>query len=452
MQEFTDTITAQITPPGCGGVGIVRISGPLVSKIAKDILVKIPKPRYATFSSFFAKNNSVIDEGIALYFSAPNSFTGEDVLELQCHGGQVIVECLLNRIVELGARIAKPGEFSERAFLNNRIDLTQAEAIIDLINASTKEAANNAVRSLQGEFSKRVSILIEQLTALRVYLEAAIDFSDEEIDFLSDNKINDKLITILEELQKTLDAAEQGMILNVGVHAVIAGKPNAGKSSLLNKLSGQERAIVTDIPGTTRDVLHAKVQIDGLAINLLDTAGLRDNPDAIESEGIRRAWEEINKADHLLIMVDAAKETNRDVSKIISEFNQVMPEHAKVTVIFNKIDLSNETPIILENNEITSIYISLKNNFGLDLLKQHLKASAGYKLVENSFSARPRHISALKKANTFIKEAQTTLKQNSFELVAENLHLAQQALGEITGEFTSEDLLSRIFSQFCIGK
>lgn len=448
----TDTITAPATPPGCGGVGIVRVSGPLVLKIAAAILNKSLRPRYATFVNFLAADQTIIDQGVALYFPAPNSFTGEDVLELQCHGGPIIIDNLLRRVLELGARMAKPGEFSERAFLNNKIDLTQAEAIADLINATTKQAAQNALNSLQGKFAARIHELVEKLINLRAYIEAAIDFAEEDIDFLDSGVISNKLACILWELQFIQKTAEQGVILREGLRAVITGKPNAGKSSLLNCLSGQETAIVTEIPGTTRDVLHAFIQLDGLAINLIDTAGLRDNPDIIESEGIRRAREEIKKANHVLIIVDAAAEKSRDAKAIVAAFAQPFPEKAPTTVIFNKIDLTGEPAKTVEANGITSIYVSVANNLGLDLLKQHLKTSVGLQTTENGFSARRRHLEALNQAEKYILAAQYAIDQHAFELIADDLNFAQRALGEITGEFTSEDLLTRIFSEFCIGK
>lgn len=448
----TDTIVAQVTPPGCGGVGILRLSGPLVNSITTQILSLKPQPRYATCVNFLGSDNTIIDQGIAILFVAPHSFTGEDVLELHCHGSQVILDGLLQRSVALGARLAKPGEFSERAFLNNKLDLTQAEAIVDLINASTKEAAKNAMRSLQGEFSKRVNTVITQIIELRVYLEAAIDFTEEDLDLLTGDKLRQKITAINNELATIQAVAEQGMILREGIRAVITGKPNAGKSSLLNILSGSDTAIVTPIPGTTRDVLHTQIQINGLAINLLDTAGLRDNPDMIESEGIRRAWEEIKKADHILVMVDASQEKLRDAQQIVKEFAAVMPEHARITLIYNKIDLTNENPQLIEQHGITTIYLSVKQNLGIDLLRQHLQASVGFKSLEGGFSARRRHLEALAAAQQLVLQAQQELTKNSVELAAEDLNLAHRALGTITGEFTSEDLLERIFAEFCIGK
>ncbi|MCL5260371.1 MAG: tRNA uridine-5-carboxymethylaminomethyl(34) synthesis GTPase MnmE [Gammaproteobacteria bacterium] len=452
MNTSTTTIAAPVTPPGCGGVGIVRVSGPLTTTIAKAVLGKVPRPRYATFCKFFAENKSIIDEGVALYFSAPNSFTGEDVLELQGHGGQVILDCVLQRVLSLGAIMARPGEFSERAFLNGKIDLTQAEAIVDLVNATTALGARNAMRSLQGEFSARIHSLVEQLIKLRTQIEAAIDFPEEELELLADGKIAEALTKLLTELKIIENTAQEGVVLREGITVVIAGKPNAGKSSLLNQLCGRDAAIVTPIPGTTRDIIRSFIQLDGLPIHLLDTAGLRDNPDTIESEGIARAWQEIKNADHLLVIVDGAAEKLRDPKKIVSEFASVMPEHAKITVVYNKIDLTFEAPQIKKQEQITSVYLAAKTGVGLDLLKKHLIASAGICDGSGGFSARRRHLEALRHAYDAILAATYVLKQNSLELVAEELTSAQKFLGTITGEFTSDDLLARIFSEFCLGK
>jgi tRNA modification GTPase len=449
----SDTIVAPATPPGRGGVGIIRVSGSLVPSIAQAILKKIPQARCINFCNFFSANEKIIDQGLALYFCAPHSFTGEDVLELHCHGGMVIMDLLLRRMLELGARMARPGEFMARAFLNHKIDLTQAEAVADLIDAASLQAAQNAVRSLQGEFSKQVNKLLTILTSLRVRLEASIDFpEDEETEKLASEHFGGNISDVLCQLKQLKDTAKQGAILRDGISVVIAGKPNAGKSSLFNSLSGQEAAIVTDIPGTTRDVLHTRIQIDGLPINLLDTAGLHDQPGIIEGEGIRRAWEEIKKADHVLLVVDAFVSRDRDPDKLWTDFFGVMPKHAHFTVLYNKIDLLNEEAKIIKINDIECIYLSVKNQKGLELLKQHLKNSAGFRVVENGFSARRRHLDALDKAEKHIYSAQQILLTGTLELAAEDLMQAQHSLGEITGEFTADDLLEKIFSEFCLGK
>ena len=451
--KTSDTIVAPATPPGRGGVGIIRVSGSLASSIAQAILKKVPQVRCANFCNFFSVNGKTIDQGLALYFCAPYSFTGEDILELHCHGGAVIMDLLLQRVLELGARMAKPGEFMARAFLNHKIDLTQAEAVADLIDAASSQAAQNAVRSLQGEFSKQVNKLLAILTNVRAQLEASIDFpEDEETEKLASVHFGDNISDILYQLKQLKDTAKQGEILRDGISVVIVGKPNAGKSSLFNYLSGQEAAIVTDIPGTTRDVLHARIQIDGLPINLLDTAGLHDQPDIVEGEGIRRAWEEIKKADHVLLVVDAFVSRDSDPDKLWSDFFGVMPKHAHFTVLYNKIDLLNEEAKIIKTNDIECIYLSVKNQKGLDLLKQHLKNSAGFHVVENGFSARRRHLDALDKAEKYLHSAQQILLTGTRELGAEDLAQAQRSLGEITGEFTADDLLEKIFSEFCLGK
>lgn len=453
MLVTSDTIAAPATPPGRGGVGIVRISGCLVPSIAQEILKKSPKARYVNFCNFFSTDGNIIDQGLALYFCAPHSFTGEDILELHCHGGPIITDLLLQRVLTLGARMAKPGEFMERAFLNHKIDLTQAEAVADLIDATSSQAAQNAVRSLQGEFSRQVNRLLTMLIKLRVTLEATIDFpEDEETEKLAIESLGVDINNILLQIRQLKNTAKQGAILRYGITVVIAGKPNAGKSSLFNYLSGRETAIVTAIPGTTRDVLHTRIQIDGLPINLLDTAGLREQADIVESEGIRRAWEEIKKADHVLLVVDAFASLDRDPTKLWSDFFGVMPKHAHFTVLYNKIDLLDEEARIIKTNNIDCIYLSVKAQIGLNLLTQHLKNSAGFHAVEDGFSARRRHLDALDQSEKHLLNAQHVLSIGSFELVAEDLSRAQHSLGEITGEFTADDLLEKIFSEFCLGK
>ena len=449
-----DTIAAIATPPGRGGVGIIRVSGPLAESIAVAILDKIPRPRYAEYVSFFDADNTVIDSGIALYFPAPNSFTGEDIIEFQGHGGPVILDCLLKRVVQLGARLAKPGEFSERAFLNDKIDLAQAEAIADVIDAASTEAARAAARSLQGDFSKRIKQLVEELIHLRIFVEAAIDFPEEEVDFLSDGKIAAQLAKILADLQGIQKTAKQGTLLREGMTVVIAGRPNAGKSSLLNCLSGRDSAIVTEIPGTTRDVLREYIHLDGIPLHIIDTAGLRDSHDVVEQEGIRRAWEEIAKADRILLVVDSQTSPLTHPHKAWPEFIAQLPEKAALTVVRNKIDLTNETSEIAQYEGMTVISVSAKTRVGVHLLREHLKSSVGYDSHnEGGFSARRRHLEALERAHAALLSGQNQLLEyKAGELLAEELTQAQHALAEITGEFTTDDLLGKIFASFCIGK
>lgn len=450
-----DTIIAQATPTGYGGVGILRISGPKVIEVARIVLHKLPKPRYADYLPFYDVNDNVLDQGIALYFPAPNSFTGEDVLELQGHGGPVIIDLLLNRILAINKiRIANPGEFSERAFLNNKIDLAQAEAIADLIDASSEQAARSAVNSLQGIFSQKIYKIVEALTNLRVYIEAAIDFPDEEIDFLSNNKIKTKLNKVIASLDKVRLQAYQGSLLREGMKVVIVGPPNVGKSSLLNALSGRETAIVTDIAGTTRDILREYIHIDGMPLHIIDTAGLRESIDEIEKIGIERAWQEIKRADHILLMVDSATSPATKPEQVLPGFIIQLPKSLPITVIRNKIDITNEPIAITKLDNYSLICLSVYRKKSIDLLRQHLKESIGFNLnTESGFLARRRHIQAL---NTAAKHLQQGYQQlviaHSSELLAEELRLTQQILSEITGEFSSNDLLGRIFSSFCIGK
>jgi tRNA modification GTPase len=453
MMANSDTIAAQATPSGRGGVGIIRVSGSLVSAIALAILGKNPKAQSVSFCDFFSADNAVIDQGLALYFRAPHSFTGEDVLELQGHGGAIVLDLLLQRTLELGARIAKPGEFMERAFLNHKIDLTQAEAIADLIDATSSQAAQNAVRSLQGEFSKQINALLTKLVKLRAYLEATIDFpEDTETENLAIERFSGDVENIILHIKQLKQTAEQGVILRDGITVVIAGKPNAGKSSLFNYLTGQDTAIVTDIPGTTRDILRARIQVDGLPINLLDTAGLHDTPGMIESEGIRRALAEIKTADHVLLVVDALANPSADPNKLWTELFGDLSNQVRVTVLYNKIDLLGVEAKAIKSQNTDSIYLSVKTQQGLGLLKQHLKNTVGFALIENGFSARRRHLDALDKSETCLHNAKQVLLTGVFELAAEDLAQAQRLLGEITGEFTADDLLEKIFSEFCIGK
>lgn len=436
-------------------MGIVRISGPLASKAAQAFCARELKPRYAHYGPFYGENREVLDEGIALYFPGPNSFTGEDVLELQGHGGPVVLDMLLQRCMELGCRLARPGEFSERAFLNDKLDLAQAEAIADLIEASSAQAARNALRSLQGAFSQRVHNLTEQLISLRIYVEAAIDFPEEEIDFLADGHVLGMLDKVRDELSTVQREAGQGALLRDGMTVVIAGRPNAGKSSLLNALAGREAAIVTEIAGTTRDVLREHIHIDGMPLHVVDTAGLRDTEDHVEKIGVQRALKAIGEADRVLLVVDATAPEADDPFALWPEFLEQRPDPSKVTLIRNKADLTGEA-IALEVSEDGHVTISLsaRSTEGLDLLREHLKACMGYEQTsESSFSARRRHLEALEHASAALEHgrAQLTLA-GAGELLAEDLRQAQHALGEITGAFSSDDLLGRIFSSFCIGK
>ncbi|QLC73075.1 tRNA uridine-5-carboxymethylaminomethyl(34) synthesis GTPase MnmE [Pseudomonas sp. LPB0260] len=455
MQTARETIAAVATAQGRGGVGIVRVSGPLAEQIALTICQRQLQPRYAHYGAFYAGPEQLIDEGLALYFPGPNSFTGEDVLELQGHGGPVVLDLLLRRCLELGARLARPGEFSERAFLNDKLDLAQAEAIADLIEASSEQAARNALRSLQGEFSRRIHALTERLIQLRIYVEAAIDFPEEEIDFLADGHVLALLQGVREDLSTVLREAGQGALLRDGMTVVIAGRPNAGKSSLLNALAGREAAIVTEIAGTTRDVLREHIHIDGMPLHVVDTAGLRDTEDQVERIGVERALKAIAEADRILLMVDATAPEAADPFALWPEFLERRPDPARVTLIRNKADLSGE-PVALDvcDDGHVTLSLSAKSGTGLELLRDHLKACMGYEqTAESGFSARRRHLEALRQAAASLDHghAQLTLA-GAGELLAEDLRQAQHALGEITGAFSSDELLGRIFSSFCIGK
>lgn len=442
----TDTIAACATPPGRGGVGIVRVSGPAVKTLSKQILGDLPVPRMAVHRQFLDEQGLAIDDGLALYFPGPNSFTGEDVLELQGHGGPVVIDMLLDRLFAAGARPARPGEFSERAFLNDKLDLAQAEAIADLIDSSTQQAARSALRSLQGEFSQRIQSLAEKMVELRVYVEAALDFPDEEIDFLADDSVLGRLSAIEMNLNQIFEEARQGSLLREGMNLVLAGKPNAGKSSLLNALSGRESAIVTHIPGTTRDVLKESIHIDGMPLHITDTAGLRDSEDPVEQEGIRRAWQAIEQADILLLLIDDSQSSDDEAALIRDR----LPPGLRVIEVYNKIDISHR-PEGLHGDEMG---ISAHTGAGIEALKQLLKEHMGFHdIEEGQFLARRRHLHALEKAQAHVNAARVQLEvYNAGELMAEELRQAHDHLGEITGKMTSDDLLGAIFSSFCIGK
>ncbi|ATW44624.1 tRNA uridine-5-carboxymethylaminomethyl(34) synthesis GTPase MnmE [Glaesserella parasuis] len=450
-----ETIVAQATPIGRGGIGILRVSGPLATEVAQAVLGKCPKPRIADYLPFKDEDGTVLDQGIALFFKAPNSFTGEDVLELQGHGGQVILDLLLNRILKVkGVRIARAGEFSEQAFLNNKLDLAQAEAIADLIDATSEQAARSALKSLQGEFSNKINELVDSVIYLRTYVEAAIDFPDEEIDFLADGKIEAKLNEIIAQLANVRQEAKQGTILREGMKVVIAGKPNAGKSSLLNALAGREAAIVTDIAGTTRDVLREHIHIDGMPLHIIDTAGLREASDEVEKIGIKRAWDEIEQADHVLLMIDSNESQADSFQQEWATFLAKLPKNIPVTVIRNKVDLTGEAESLVQADNFTVIRLSAQTKVGVDLLREHLKKSMGYQSsTEGGFIARRRHLVALETAAEHLERGHIQLTQfYAGELLAEELRMVQNALSEITGQFTSDDLLGNIFSSFCIGK
>lgn len=449
MDHPSDTIAAVATPPGRGGVGMLRISGPLVNGIATALLGRLPAPRYADYRSFRAADGGAIDHGLALYFPAPHSYTGEHVLELHGHGGPMVMDLLLQRVLSLGARPARPGEFTERAFLNGKLDLAQAEAVADLIDSSSHAAARSALRSLEGEFSTAVRALVERLIRLRMYVESAIDFPEEEIDFLSDGHVAGVLQCLGADVGALLKTGEQGRLLRDGMTLVIAGRPNAGKSSLLNQLAQRDTAIVTDIPGTTRDVLREHIHIDGLPLHIVDTAGLRESADPVETQGIQRAWAEIVRADRVLLVVDDHAGVGDEDRAIL----QRMPENLPVTVVHNKIDLSGRAAAQWEDEVGDHVALSAKHGAGIDLLKRRLAEQMGYRGGEGVFMARRRHLDALRRADAFLLQGQNSLHQRrAGELLAEDLRLAQQALSEITGEFTNEDLLGRIFAEFCIGK
>ena len=444
-----DTIAAVATPPGRGGIGIVRLSGPATRYIAQTMLGKLPPPRQAMLANFLDVASQPIDQGLVLFFPAPHSFTGEDVLELHGHGGPVVLDMVLSRTLALGARLAQPGEFSERAFLNGKLDLAQAEAVADLIAAGSETAARSALRSLEGEFSQRVRALVEGLTRLRMYVEAAIDCPEEEIDFLADERVVQELEALKNGIVQLLESTRQGCLLHDGMTVVLAGPPNAGKSSLMNALAQSEAAIVSPIPGTTRDVLREHIHIDGMPLHIVDTAGLRESRDAIESEGIRRAREQMERADRVLLVLDDAAGGSPS-----AEVLKHLPADLPRNIIRNKIDLTGRIPDISNSSGRVEIALSAKTGAGLDTLRRHLTECMGYQPAgEGTFIARRRHLDAIRRAQNHLAQGRARLEATrAGELLAEELRLGQQALSEITGEMTSDDLLGRIFSSFCIGK
>lgn len=441
-----DTIAAVASAQGRGGVGVVRISGPDVQALANGILGKLPKARHATYSNFLDDKGDILDQGIALYFAAPHSYTGEEVLELQGHGGPAVSHMLLQRCVDLGARLAQPGEFTRRAFLNNKMDLAQAESVADLIDANSSEAARSALRSLRGEFSSAIRELVDALIHLRMLVEAMLDFPDEEVDSVDLQHRDILLNDIRQKLQHTLDKAEQGSLLREGAHIVIAGQPNVGKSSLLNKLSGEEVALVSDIPGTTRDVIRQAIQLHGVPLHIIDTAGLRESEDVVENLGIARTHQTLHCADLILLLLDASQGLTVKDETILAGLPAGIPR----LLVFNKSDLLHgKSPFVAEDNR--AIFISAKTGAGLEELRSKLLEAVGWSAQESgAFMARERHLRALQLAQHHLRQAQEVLA--GAELFAEELRLAQRALSEITGEFTSDDLLGEIFGSFCIGK
>lgn len=443
-----DIIAAIATAPGRGGIGVVRVSGPRLEALIRGLVARTPEPRHASLADFLDAQGNAIDRGIVLYFPAPASYTGQDVLELHGHGGPLVLRLLLDRCLELGARLAQPGEFTRRAYLNDRIDLAQAESIADLIDASTAAAARSAMRSLQGAFSQRIEGLLSALIELRALVEAAIDFPDEDTDFIKQSDGTGRLATLKTSLQDVLLASEQGSLLREGVRVVLAGQPNVGKSSLLNDLAGEELAIVTEIPGTTRDSIRQSISIDGVPVHVIDTAGLRESSDPVEKIGMARTWAAIEDADLVVLLADARvgeSEADRD---ILSKLPAGLPR----LKVMNKIDLIPRPPAYDRNGSAGTVWLSAKTGKGMDLLRKAILEAVGWEFAESEglFMARERHVRALRDALAQLERVSGRLDE--LELFAEHLRLAQQALGAITGEYTSEDLLGEIFSRFCIGK
>ncbi len=445
--KLADTIAAIATASGAGGIGIVRVSGPVASSIATDILGQCPIARNAAYLDFKQANGELIDRGIAIFYPNPHSYTGEDVLELQAHGGTALMQILLARCIELGARQAEPGEFTRRAYLNDKIDLAQAEAVADVINAATVEAAKSAVRSLSGEFSQRINALLLKLIDLRMFVEACLDFPEDEIDFITQGRVAEKLATIITELNFVFAKAKQGSLLREGINVVLVGQPNVGKSSLMNQLAGEEIAIVTSIAGTTRDTIKNAIQINGVPLHIIDTAGLRETDDEVEKFGIARTWRATESANIALLLVDASYGITETEKSILAR----LPQGICKIWVHNKIDIVNEPALVAEKDGAAHIYLSAKTGAGLDLLKGHLLKLAGYENnSEGVFMARTRHLDALSQVQTHLQFASEQI--DSAELVAEELRISHDALSSITGEFTPDDLLGEIFSKFCIGK
>ncbi|ENO85469.1 tRNA uridine-5-carboxymethylaminomethyl(34) synthesis GTPase MnmE [Thauera linaloolentis] len=447
-----DVIAAIATAPGRGGIGVVRVSGASLSEFASALCGRTPQPRRAMFSAFRDAAGAAIDEGILLHFPAPASFTGEDVLELQGHGGPVVMQMLLARCLELGARLAEPGEFTRRAFLNGKLDLAQAESVADLIEASTAAAARSAVRSLSGRFSEEIHRIVDALVDLRMLVEATLDFPEEEIEFLERARAMPRLEDIRARLESVLDRARQGALLRSGLNVVLVGEPNVGKSSLLNQLAGEDRAIVTDIAGTTRDALRETIQIEGIPLHIIDTAGLRETADTVERIGIERTWREIERADVILRLVDASAAVTDTTPESI---DARLPQGVERITVVNKIDLAGlaagriEEPV--EPSGRICLQVSAKRGTGIDLVRAELLRIAGWHAHgEDVILARERHLHALRAALAHVESA--AAQSAALELFAEELRLAQESLGEITGEFTADDLLGVIFSRFCIGK
>ncbi len=449
MQDL-DTIAAVSTPAGRGGIGIVRVSGAATAVIAKSIIGCLPLARSAHYCGFRDDGGTLIDRGVALYFPAPASFTGEDVLELQGHGGPVVMDMLLAAVLEVGARPARPGEFTERAFLNGRMDLSQAEAVADLIDSGSRTAARSALASLEGVFSDRVRVLANELTEARAYIEASMDFPEEEIDFLSDPQLDQRLTSLRDQFAGIRAGAARGVLLKEGVRVVLAGQPNVGKSSLMNLLAGRDSAIVTDVPGTTRDIIREHIQLDGLPMHVIDTAGIRTPGDAVEKHGVERAWSEIENADALLLVVDDRIGVNDADREILAR----TPAGVIRIVINNKIDLSGADAGAGRSDDVVHVRLSATTGDGIEVLESTLKQCVGYKFDSGgSFMARRRHLDALQRAGVAVDRAHEVLRdRRAGELAAEELRQAQQALGEITGQITSDDILGEIFSRFCIGK
>ncbi len=442
----SDSIAAIATPPGRGGVGIIRISGPASEEIGRIVTGLKLNPRHSYYCAFSDSSGQTIDQGLAIYFRSPYSYTGEDILELQGHGGPVVLDLILQRVLELGCRIARPGEFTERAFLNDKMDLAQAEAVSDLIESGSQHAAKAAILSLNGAFSEKIHDLLQQLIELRVYVESALDFAEEEIDFLGSKELVERIGLIKTAFTDIESRAQQGRLLKEGMTVVIAGEPNVGKSSLLNALTGSDSAIVTDIPGTTRDILREQIHIDGMPLHIIDTAGLRESNDPVEQEGIRRAHEQIKKADRVLVLSVAGAEGNNDLTWTGLDI--------PIDYVCNKIDLLDNKPSVEKSGEGVRIFLSAKTGEGIELLKSHLKTSMGFESgLEGTFIARRRHLDALSRTQKHVDLAFDHLQQGGAgELCAEELKYAQNSLNEITGEFGSDDLLGEIFQNFCIGK